>query len=95
MPRNWKRKCPILNILLDVLSKYFLATLNLILKFDMFQTKHIMFFFKKTYNILFAITLYMYWRLIFAQTFSATDTYELQITTEFPSFLEVDYLFGI
>ena len=83
MTRNWKRKCPILNIILEVLSKYLFATLDPILRFDMFQTKHIMVFFKNTCNILFAITLY--WRLIFAQTFSATDiSYKLKYS--FPLF---------
>ena len=84
MTRNWKRKCPILNIILDVLSKlYLLATLDPILRFDMFQTKHIMVFFKNTCNILFAITLY--WRLILAQTFSANDI-SYKLIYSFPLF---------
>ena len=94
MPRNWKRKCPVLNIL----SKYYILSCNLKPHFKILyvpdQTYYVLFF-KKKLTIYCLQLHYMYWRLIFAQTFSATDTYELQITTQFPSFLEVYYLFGI
>ena len=87
MTRNWKRKCPILNIILDVLSKlYLLATLDPILRFDMFQTKHIMVFFKK--NLQYIVCNYII-LAINTCTNLFCYLYQLQINIQFPSFLEV------